>query len=246
MKFTSVPAASLCLVGACASLLLPTAGSARVRHHRPAVVRPVLVELYTAQGCEGCPQADLALGELAKKKSVVALTFSVDIWDYTGWSDTFAQPEFTARQQAYVKRMKLREIYTPEVVVDGAAEAAGSDKDAVAELIAKAGKAAISGPKVTLNRDGDKVSVAAARAPVAAEVWLVRYDPKPREVKVKAGDNKGKTVVVANAVKELAKLGLWRGKAKRYDLPDATAEGLKTVVLVQGARGGPVLSLGKD
>ena len=125
---------------ACAALLLPSAGSARVRHHRPAVVRPVLVELYTAQGCEGCPQADLALGELAKRKGVVALTFSVDIWDYTGWSDTFAQPEFTARQQAYVKRMKLREIYTPEIVVDGAAEAAGSDKDAVATLIDKAGK----------------------------------------------------------------------------------------------------------
>lgn len=239
--------ALLALACAALAMALPTAGSARVRHHRPAAVRPVLVELYTAQGCEGCPQADLALGELAKKKGVVALTFSVDIWDYTGWSDTFAQPEFTARQQAYVKRMKLREIYTPEIVVDGGAEAAGSDKDAVATLIDKAGKTPAAGPKVTLNRDGDKVSVAAARVPAAgAEVWLVRYDPKPREVKVKAGDNKGKSVIVANAVKELVKLGPWRGKAKRYDLPDATVEGLKTVVLVQGAKGGPVLSLGRD
>jgi hypothetical protein len=239
----------LTLALACA-LAAPSAADARTRRHArhahtPAA--PVLVELYTAQGCEGCPQADLALGELAKKKGVTALTFSVDIWDYTGWTDTFAQPEFTERQKAYVKRLKLREMYTPEVVVNGAAEAAGSDKAALADLIATAAKAQIKGPKITLNKDGDRASLAAGRAPAGgADVWLVRFDPKPREVKVKAGDNRGKTVVVANGVKELVKLGQWRGRPKRFDLPDASVDGLSTVVLVQAPHGGPVLSMARD
>jgi hypothetical protein len=235
---------AVCIVAVCA-LALAGDVQARARRH-PAPVKPVLVELFTAQGCEGCPQADLALGELAKKKGVVALTFSVDIWDYTGWTDTFAEPEFTERQKAYVKRLKLREIYTPEVVVDGAGQAEGLNKDAVAALIAKAAKAKTTGPTVRISNEGDSVALTAARAPaVPADVWLVRYDPKPHEVKVKAGDNRGKTVVVTNVVKELTKIGQWRGRAKRFDLPDATAEGLKTVVIVQAPRGGPVLALGR-
>lgn len=233
-----------CILAACA-LALPGGVQARARH-RAASARPVLVELFTAQGCEGCPQADLALGEWAKKKGVVALTFSVDIWDYTGWTDTFAQPEFTERQKAYVKRLKLREMYTPEVVVNGAGQAEGLNKEAVAALVAKAGKAKGAGPGVRLAAEGDTVSLTAGKAPAApSDVWLVRYDPKPHEVKVKAGDNRGKTVVATNVVKELVKLGQWRGHAKRFDLPDATAEGLKTVVIVQAPRGGPVLALSR-
>jgi hypothetical protein len=235
----------LTLALACA-LLVPAAADARTRHRRTKpVAAPVLVELYTAQGCEGCPQADLALADMAKKKGIVALSFSVDIWDYTGWTDTFAQPEFTERQKAYVKRLKLREMYTPEVVVNGAAEAAGSDKAAVAALLAK--PAPMKGPKVSLSEEGDRVSIASGRAANgAADVWLIRYDPKLREVKVKAGDNRGKTVIIANGVKELVKLGQWRSRQKRFDLPDASVEGLKTIVLVQTPRGGPVLSMAKD
>ena len=241
------PSASLFL--ACAALLAaPPAAEARLhRRHAPAAPRPVLVELFTAQGCEGCPQADLDLADLARKKGMIALSFSVDIWDYTGWTDTLAQPEFTQRQQAYVKRLKLREIYTPEVVVDGAGEAAGSDKEAVAALIGKTARNRVRGPKIGFASDGDKVSLGAARAPAQpADVWLIRYDPKPHEVKVKAGDNHGKTVVVTNAVRELVKLGQWRGKAKRFDLPDAASEGQKAVVVVQAPHGGPVIAMMRE
>ncbi len=239
MKWFCLPLALACAALAAA----PASAPARARHRPPA--RPVLVELFTAQGCEGCPQADLALGDLAKKKGVVALSFSVDIWDYTGWTDTLAQPEFTERQRAYVKRLKLREIYTPEVVVDGAGEAAGLDSEALAGVIAKAGKTDAHGPSIRLT--ADHASVGAARAPARADdVWLIRYDPKPHEVRVKAGDNKGKTIVVTNAVRELVKIGAWRGKAKRFDLPDPSADGLKSVVLVQAPRGGPVLAIARN
>lgn len=239
------PSVLLALV--CAIVLATPAG-ARVRHRghgREAATRPVLVELFTAQGCEGCPQADLMLGELAKKKGVAALTFSVDIWDYTGWADTFAQPEFTARQKAYVQRMKLREVYTPEVVVDGAAEAAGNEREAVDALLAKAARSKTRPVPVKLGKDEDRVVVGPGRADGPADVWLIRYAPKPPPVKVRAGDNKGKSVVATNVVRELVKLGSWRGRAKRFELPEAAIEGLKTVVVVQKPRGGPVLGFSR-
>ncbi len=240
MRWSCLP-----LALACAALVsVPPSAQARPHHRVPG--RAVLVELFTAQGCEGCPQADLALGALARKKGVIAVTFSVDIWDYTGWTDTLAEPEFTARQKAYVKRLKLREIYTPEVVVDGVGEAAGLDSETLAALVQKADKTEQTGPSIHFSADGNRVSLGAARAPAKAdEVWLIRYDPTPQEVKVKAGDNKGKTVVVSNAVRELVKLGEWRGKAKRFDLPDPTADGLKSVVVVQAPRGGPVAAVSR-
>jgi hypothetical protein len=233
---------------ACAALATVFAGAdARPRHGARALARPVLVELFTAQGCEGCPQADLALGELAKRKGVIALTFSVDIWDYTGWTDTLAQPEFTARQQAYVKRLKVREIYTPEVVVDGAGEAAGLDPKSLAPALQRAAAESPRGPTIRLSKAGDRVWIGAEKVPARAlDVWLIRYDPKAREVKVKAGDNKGKTVVVTNAVRELARIGGWRGRPVALDLPDATAEGLKTVIVVQGPHGGIVTAAARD
>jgi len=235
----------LALALACAAVLAaPISLQARVRHR--AAPRAVLVELFTAQGCEGCPQADLALGALAKTKGVVALTFSVDIWDYTGWTDTLAQPEFTERQKAYVKRLKLREIYTPEVVVDGSGEAAGLDSETLAALMRKAARADLKSPSIRFSEDGDRVTLGKVGGPARTDdVWLIRYDPKPHEVKVKAGDNKGKTVIVTNAVRELVKLGEWRGKAKRFDLPDPSSDGLKSVIVVQAPRGGPVLALSK-
>lgn len=239
----SLPLALLC------ALLVAAPAGARARHHgrhgHVAPTRPVLVELFTAQGCEGCPQADLMLGELAKKKGVTALTFSVDIWDYTGWVDTFAMPEFTARQKAYVQRLKLREVYTPEIVVDGAAEAAGNEREAVDTLLTKAARAKVRPVAVALAKDEDRVSIGSGRTDGPADVWLIRYAPKPPPVKVRAGDNRGKSVIATNVVRELVKLGAWRGRALRFDLPDPTTEGLKTMVVVQKSRGGPVLGFSR-
>jgi hypothetical protein len=202
-------------------------------------VTPHIVELFTAQGCSGCPDADQALKSLTERKDVIALTLPVDYWDYLGWKDTLAQPEFTARQTAYKTRFKLRELYTPQIVVDGRAEAPGMDRAKVDSLL-KAPFEAVA--RVRLSK---KQVYVLGHAPASgADVWVIRYDPQVQTVQVKSGDNKGKSVVQQNVVKSVARLGRWRGGDRSWPLPAQASDGLKTVVLVQTARGGDILGVG--
>jgi hypothetical protein len=203
---------------------------------------PVVVELYTAQGCASCGEANAHVAKLGERPGVLPLTFSVDYWDYLGWADTFAKPEFAERQKAYVTRLGLREPYTPQVVVDGAGQAAGSKADKVDALVAEAARAPRNPPDIHFVED-KRVYVGSARPPKGGgEVWLVRYDPREQDVAVKTGDNKGQTIPEKNVVRELVRLGAWRGKPVVFRLPPASEEGLKTAVLVQAARGGRVLA----
>ncbi|MDB5434861.1 MAG: hypothetical protein JWR47_1118 [Phenylobacterium sp.] len=203
---------------------------------------PVVVELYTAQGCASCGEANAHVAKLADRPGVLPLTFSVDYWDYLGWADTFAKPEFAERQKAYVAKLGLREPYTPQVVVDGAAQAAGSKADKVDALVAEAAKAPRNAPDIHFVGD-KRVYVGSARAPKGGgEVWLIRYDPREQDVAVKSGDNKGQTIPEKNVVRELIRLGAWRGKPVAFHLPPPSEEGLKTAALVQAARGGRVLA----
>ncbi|TAJ69265.1 MAG: DUF1223 domain-containing protein [Phenylobacterium sp.] len=204
---------------------------------------PVLVELFTAQGCGSCNDANGYLGKLAERPGVLALTYSVDYWDYLGWTDTFARPEYAERQKAYVSRLKLREPYTPQVIVDGHEEAQGL-KTAEVERLVRAAAAAPRNPPDIRFVGARRVDVGSGRvAKGGAEVWLIRYDPRAVEVAVRAGDNRGETVVQKNVVREIRRLGSWRGKPQAYRLPAAADDGLKTVVVVQGPRGGRVLSV---
>jgi hypothetical protein len=207
---------------------------------------PVVVELYTAQGCASCGEANQYVAKLADRPGVLALTFPVDYWDYLGWSDTFAKPAFAERQKAYVTRLALREPYTPQVVVDGRAEAPGLKTDRVDKLVKDAARAPHNPPEIRFIADGRRVDVGSARAPKGGgEVWLIRYDPRELETAVKSGDNRGQTIVQKNVVREIKRLGAWRGRPVAFRLPDAVDEGLKTVVLVQAGRGGRVIGLGQ-
>jgi hypothetical protein len=207
---------------------------------------PVVVELYTAQGCASCGEANGHVAKLADKPGVLALTFSVGYWDYLGWADTFAKPDFAERQKAYAAKLALREPYTPQVVVDGAAQATGSKTAKVDKLVADAAKARrVTPPDVRFVGDR-RVYVGSARAPKGGgDIWLVRYDPREQDVLVKTGDNKGQTLPEKNVVRELTRLGAWRGGPVAFRLPAAGEEGLKTVVLVQAAHGGRVLGVGQ-
>lgn len=204
---------------------------------------PVLVELYTAQGCRSCRDADVLLGKLAERPGVLALTFSVDYWDYLGWTDTFARPEYAARQRAYVTRLKLREPYTPQIVVDGREETQGQKTSEVDRLIRVATAQARNAPDMRFVGKR-RVDVGSGRVGKGgAEVWIVRYDPRVVEVTVKAGDNRGETVVLKNVVRQMQRVGVWRGSPRAFRLPAPGDEALKTAVIVQAPRGGRVLAL---
>src|SRR5688572_15512580 len=113
-----------------------------------AAKAPVLVELFTAQGCRSCTGANENLSRLAERPGVLALAYSVDYWDYLGWTDTFAKPEYAERQKAYVTRLKLREPYTPQVVIDGREEAQGLKMPEVDRLVRAAAAAPRNPPDI--------------------------------------------------------------------------------------------------
>jgi hypothetical protein len=227
----------------CAALIVAPAAEAKGRH--TATRLPLVVELFTAQGCSDCPRANDLVGKLADDKGVIALTFSVDYWDYLGWKDTFAKPEFSARQRTYSSAFKLRDVYTPQIVLDGTSQVAGGKPDEVEAAVAEARKDRPLQPELALRSDG-KLSVGSGEAPRGgAVIWLVRYDPGVREVKVRTGENKGQTVKQTHEVRELTKLGVWKGAPKLIRLPEAGETDLQSVVLIQTLHGGKILAARK-
>ena len=209
-------------------------------HPRAGREPTVVVELFTSQGCSSCVKSGDVIEAAAEKPHVIALTFAVDYWDYLGWEDTFAKPEFTERQRAYMKRFALRDVYTPQMVVDGQAQAAALHADTMQDLVKAAERVRRHPPALALTKD--RLAIGDGETPRGgADVWLVRYDPKTQSVVVRKGENRGKTIVAHNVVRQLARLGGWTGKPKVLHLPAADSDGLKTVLLVQGAHGGPLL-----
>src|ERR1700736_1842766 len=117
------------MIKICALLL--SLGLAVVVTPAAAGERPIVVELFTSQGCSSCPPADALLAELAQRPDVIALGFHIDYWDDLGWKDPLSSPAATARQRDYARQFGRRQVYTPQLVVDGAEEAVGSDRAAV-------------------------------------------------------------------------------------------------------------------
>jgi len=99
--------------------------------------RPVVVELFTSQGCSSCPPAEAYLGQLSTRPDVVALAFHVDYWDDLGWRDRFALRQSVERQDIYAKNLHRSSVYTPELVIDGRFDAVGADKRALARALAE-------------------------------------------------------------------------------------------------------------
>lgn len=209
----------------------------------PAAKPPVVVELFTAQGCSSCRAANAHLADLADDPGVLALTFAVDYWDYLGWRDTFAQPIFAERQKAYSRKLAVREVYTPQVVIDGRFQTGGARADKVDALVAQAAKGPNNPPDMLSMLNG-RIAVGSGPVPRGgADVWLIRYDPRAVEITPKKGDNRGEAVVHKNVVRQVARLGSWYGRPSAYRQPKATEDGLKTVVIVQGAKGGRILGV---
>jgi hypothetical protein len=233
-------AGALALVGGVASLAQPVGARSSARE---APVEPVVVELFTAQGCSGCPQANLAVEAVADAPGVIALTYAVDYWDYLGWEDTFARPEFEARQRAYQAAMRLRNVYTPQVVIDGRHQMSGVAGEAIEAAVEAEGQRRVFPPEVEFRESGDAVGVGSGRPPSGgAEVWAVTYTPGPQTVTVQEGDNRGQQVRHVNVVRRLIRLGDWTGRPILLDLPDLASEGEAVAVLVQSKRDRRILT----
>jgi hypothetical protein len=199
---------------------------------------PTVVELFTSQGCSSCVPALSNLILLDKQPDVLALSFGVTYWDQLGWKDSFGQAAFTQRQIVYAKALGKSGPATPQMVVNGRADAIGNDVTAVRRLIARTPRAA--GP--ALDIAAGQASLGAGAAPAGgADVWLVRYDPRNVPVPIRKGENGGRTLPHKNVVHELVRLGAWDGRATSFRLPPAKP-GLLTAVLVQAPRGGPILA----
>jgi len=206
-----------------------------------------VIELFTSQGCSSCPAADKLIGELAADPSLVSISLPIDIWDYLGWKDTLADPRHTARQRGYSKVRGDREVYTPQVVVNGAFHVIGSDKAAIEHVIAKSRQnpAALSVP-VTLSVGGGRLTVALPeRSEQPAEVWVLGL-AKAVTVAIKRGENKGKTITYHNVARSWLKLDPSNGKTWTVPVEKIEGEGVSNAaVLVQnGTAERPGLMLG--
>jgi hypothetical protein len=211
--------------------------------------QPILVELFTSQGCSSCPPADQILAQLKGREDVVALSFSVDYWDYIGWRDTLARHENTLRQQAYEKVLPSHRVYTPQLVIDGVQDLPGNQRQDVMQAVTRRSGEVVAGGKrapVTLSQTGETVEVrigAMAGVKAPATVWLA-HTLSSRTVNIGGGENGGKTVTYTNVVRDFAAVGKWTGEAMTLELPARGVPGETTdgvAVWVQAGNPGPVL-----
>ncbi len=206
-----------------------------------SAARPVVVELYTSQGCSSCPPADAVLAKIAGRNDVIALALHVDYWDYIGWKDTFGDKAFSDRQRAYALFAGESTIYTPQMVIGGREKLVGADEGKLARMLQTG--AAAKGPQIELTLSGNTLNVKATSSTPLADgtvVQLVRYIPSA-SVAVKRGENAGRTITYANIVTSWQKVATWDGQAP-LNL-DLTAKGEQpAVVIIQEPGPGAILA----
>jgi hypothetical protein len=200
-------------------------------------LHPAVVELFQSQGCSSCPPANANILAIADRPDILVLTWEVTYWDYLGWRDSFGDRRFTARQYEYASGLGHDAVFTPQVVVNGRADTTGLSPAELAGLLRRADRGA-TGPSLTMT--ADRVSVGAGAG--LADLVMVRYDPSLIRVEIRAGENNGHTLPHRNVVREIQRLGIWSGHATSFDLPPPARPGLRTAILLQAGKGGPILA----
>jgi hypothetical protein len=215
---------------------------------RPGEPRAV-IELFTSQGCSSCPAADKLLSELQSDPSVIPLSLAIDYWDYLGWKDTLALPGHTKRQRAYSQMRGDREIYTPQVVVNGVAQAIGSDRTLIENAVTQShnNAATLSVPvEVTVSDERLSVTIPSRDEAPGSEIWLCPVRTQV-PVDITRGENHGRTITYTNVVRRWIKLGTWSGKSETFTVPvDAIKmEGIDAVAVIlqngSAAQPGPII-----
>jgi hypothetical protein len=222
------------------SALLASSLSAGLVAVAGAATRPVVLELFTSQGCSSCPPAEVIVNELAQRPDVLPLSFHVDYWDDLGWRDRYSLASATQRQRAYARTLRRSSVYTPQAVIDGSHDIVASQKAAVME--------AVSGPRegiatsVTISGGTLQIHVGAGSDAATADVLLVGY-LREATTPIGRGENSGRTLKESNIVLWLHQLGRWNGKPREFEmsvskLPENVTD---IAVLVQSAGQGAIL-----
>jgi hypothetical protein len=203
--------------------------------------RPIVVELFTSEGCSSCPPADALLAELSGRPDVLALSFHVDYWDRLGWKDPFSSPDATRRQHGYAELLGLATVYTPQMVVDGRWQAVGSDRGEVEQALGSARRTHDDVPvalavdhgraQITLGQDGGRV---------VADLLLIGFD-RQHVTEVSRGENGGRTLSHVDVVRSIEEIGQFDGGRRAFEIP-IRSPGDRLAAILQ-ARDGRVLGV---
>ena len=228
------------------STILAAALSLPLAAHVAAESDPVVVELFTSQGCSSCPPADRIMHDLAKRDDVIGLALHVDYWDYIGWKDEFADPDHTLRQRAYAREGGRTMIYTPQMVINGQQDVVGAKSQELNQII-DAHLTAAPGAEVEAARAGDTVNVTVTPVELPAgevyDIRIVQYSPM-RHASIRRGELAGHDLDYANVVENWQVAGHWDGVAPQSFTASLPTD-LPAVVLVQRAGHGPIVAATK-
>ena len=200
------------------------------------VQRPVVVELFTSQGCSSCPPADAVVADLARTRpDLLALTFHVTYWNRLGWQDPFSFAAATERQRRYVALSVSPEVYTPAMVIDGQRDVIGSDRPAVAAGLARAVAAAQDSAPVVVSRHGSDVTIVIGHGVGQGQVLLIGYD-RLHDTAIGRGENAGHTLHEANIVRSMVVAGRWTGQTLRLEAAMPIGEAVAVIVQADDGR----------
>lgn len=227
-----------------ARILTASALALGVSFAAPAVAeqRPVVVELFTSQGCSSCPPADAIFSQLRDSENVIAIALHVDYWDYIGWKDEFGQPAHVDRQRAYARKAGRRSVYTPEMVVNGQTDIVGAKPMVLAKAIAKYQAQA---PHTQLNAERTDAKLR-IQAPTPSgdvgsmEVHVLRLIPVQKS-EITRGENRGETYEYTNIAHSWQVAGTWDGTAPLDIVLEISGDD-PVVVLLQEVGAGEIIA----
>jgi hypothetical protein len=234
---------------ALAAALALIACSAQGAAEPPKPASLAVLELFTSQGCSSCPPADALLAELGKKPGLIALSYSVDYWNYLGWHDTLSSPANSERQREYARTRGDGSVYTPQMVVDGVLHVNGSNEAAIEMAVRNATERLRDARvPVDMHSENGTLVIGIGAAPEASQqrsatVWLA-IAKELETVSITRGENRGKRLSYYHPVREFTPIGMWKGEAMTLKLPLGEFKlmgGDYLVALLQVENGGPIL-----
>ncbi|KAH8172317.1 hypothetical protein LIA77_06572 [Sarocladium implicatum] len=208
-----------------------------------------VAELFQSQSCSSCPPAIPPIQAATADPNTLLLTYSVTLFDHTGWKDTFSSAFADTRQRGYAKRWARTSIFTPQIVVNGEADGSGPDKEAVLNIVSKAKEARHHRDfNIYVDSNDTEVRIDTSKQEITPhDVIIITFNADDQIVKVLRGPNKGKKINHRNVVRDVQKIGEWRGGNWVFPLPvpRSSYQGLGAVVLVQEANSGPIVAAAK-